>query len=72
MSEPDFKNLEKRLADLEAKMKNTKSVKKPRKKSEYNIYVQDYISKEKKKKDNKLSHTELFSEAAKSWTANKK
>ena len=74
MSDTGLKNIEKRLADLEEKMKNSKHVKdkKPRQKSEYNIFVQDYIAKEKKKKDNKRSHTELFSEAAKAWSANKK
>ena len=72
MSEPSLKNLEKRLATLEEKM-NSKSVKekKPRKPSAYNKFVEEYINKEKKKKDNTRSHTELFSEAAKAWTAQK-
>ena len=64
--------LAKRVSDLESKMgSSSKKEKVPRKKSEYNIFVQDFISKEKKKGTTK-SHKELFGEAAKAWTNSKK
>ena len=73
MPDTDLKSLEKRLATLESKFgsKTSDKPKKIRKKSEYNIFVQKYISGEKKK-NSSLSHKELFSAAAKEWTSLKK
>jgi hypothetical protein len=42
--------------------------KKPRKPSEYNIFVKDYISKHK---DPKKDHKELFADAVKAWNTKK-
>jgi hypothetical protein len=71
----DLKEFEKRLQELEKKVNNgssekEKKEKKPRKPSEYNKFVQDYISSERKKSSTK-SHRELFAEAAKAWTSKK-
>jgi len=71
----DLKDLEKRLTEIEKQMKEgskkePKEPKKPRKPSEYNKFVQDYISSEKKK-ESKKTHRELFAEAAKAWSAKK-
>jgi hypothetical protein len=68
----DLKDLEKRLAELEKKVNtpSEKKEKKTRKPSEYNKFVQDYISSERKKNSTK-SHRELFAEAAKAWTSKK-
>ena len=46
-----------------------KKEKKPREPSKYNIFVQEYISKNK---DSNKSHKELFSEAAKAWQLKEK
>jgi hypothetical protein len=70
----EIKDLEKRLSEVEKKLNDkTKPLKekKPRKKTEYNIFVQDFISSEKKKNEN-LSHKELFAKAAKEWSSKKK
>ena len=64
--------LAKRVSDLESKMGSApKKQRAPREKSAYNIFMQDFISKEKKKGTTK-PHTELFAEAAKAWTNSKK
>jgi hypothetical protein len=68
-SEQEIKNLEKRLTELESKLNSPKVVRKPRKPSEYNDFVKNYISKNK---DPKKTHAEIFSEAAKAWSAKKK
>ena len=62
-----IKKLEQRVKNLEDKFEH-KPDKKTRKKSDYNIFVQDYIAKNK---NPKKTHKELFSEAAKTWTKNK-
>ena len=62
-----IKKLEQRVSELENKF-GSKPDKKPRKKTEYNVFVQEYIAKHK---DPKKKHSELFSEAAKAWTKNK-
>jgi hypothetical protein len=66
-------DLEKRLTLLEQQFGKVKPVKPkvPRKPSEYNTFVQTYISSEKKKGTEK-SHQELFKEAAKAWSSEKK
>ena len=70
----DYEKFNKRLTDLEDKLKGVKSangetVKKPRKPSEYNIFMKDYFAKNSK--DPKKTHRELFTEAAKAWSAKK-
>ncbi len=67
----DYEKFNKRLTDLEDKFKGVKtaeSVKKPRKPSEYNIFMKDYFAKNK---DPKKTHRELFTEAAKAWSSKK-
>ena len=68
----DLKNLEQRVSELESKLKSSdkaaKPPKAPRKPSEYNIFMGEYISKNK---DPKKKHSELFAEAVKAWN-NKK
>jgi hypothetical protein len=67
----DYEKFNKRLTDLEDKLKSSKSVKdvkKPRKPSEYNIFMKDYFAKNK---DPKKTHRELFTEAAKAWSSKK-
>jgi hypothetical protein len=66
----ELKNLEARIKALETKSK-CEVVKKPRQKSKYNEFVQDYIANEKRKETTK-SHKELFGDAAKAWTSLKK
>ena len=68
MSETEFKKLEQRISDLETKMGKPQKEKKPRKPSEYNIFVKDYISKHK---DPKKDHKELFADAVKAWNTKK-
>jgi len=64
-------DLEKRLKLVENQLVGKNAVKKERKPSEYNKFVQDYITKEKKKSTDK-NHRELFKEAAKAWSSEKK
>jgi len=65
-----IKKLEQRVNDLESKFGNStkKEPRKPRKPSEYNIFMGEYMSKNK---SDKKSHKDLFSEAVKAWN-NKK
>ena len=66
--------LEKRISDLEAQVafgKKSKEPKVPRKPSDYNKFMKEYFENAKKKKSTK-PHKELFSDAAKAWTAEKK
>ena len=64
----DLKDLEKRITALE----NNKVVKErpPRKESEYNKFMKNYIADEKKKGSTK-SHKDLFAEGAKAWGVHK-
>jgi hypothetical protein len=64
----DLKALEKRITALE----NNKVVKEraPRKESEYNKFMKNYIADEKKKGSTK-SHKDLFAEGAKAWGVHK-
>ena len=69
MSESDLiKKLDQRITDLESKMGKPQKERKPRKPSEYNIFVKDYLSKNK---DPKKDHKELFSDAVKAWNTKK-
>jgi len=69
----DYEKFNKRLTELEDKInildKPVKE-KKPRKPSEYNIFMKNYFAKNSK--DSKKTHRELFTEAAKAWGENKK
>jgi hypothetical protein len=70
MSDETIKNLEKRVAELESKLTESKKPPRaPREPSEYNKFVADYITKNK---DPKKQHKELFSEAVKAWNTRKK
>ena len=80
MAKSELEMLSDRVSELESKngkfgksksINITTSEKKPRKPSEYNIFVQEYIATEKKKGNGK-KHSELFSEAAKAWSSAKK
>jgi len=65
-----IKHFEKRITDLESKMgNNPKKERKPRKPSEYNTFMSEYIAKNK---DPKKKHSELFTEGAKAWSLKKK
>jgi hypothetical protein len=69
MSESELiKKLDQRITDLESKMGKPQKERKPRKPSEYNIFVKDYISKNK---DPKKDHKELFADAVKAWNTKK-
>ena len=69
MSESELiKKLDQRITDLESKMGKPQKEKKPRKPSEYNIFVKDYLSKNK---DPKKDHKELFADAVKAWNTKK-
>lgn len=46
--------------------------KKPREKTAYNIYVSEYINSQKQVLGEKFNHKIAFSEAARTWTSNKK
>jgi len=70
MSDETIKNLEKRVADLESKLTETKKPPRaPREPSEYNKFVAEYITKNK---DPKKQHKDLFAEAVKAWNTRKK
>ena len=73
MSDDIIKKLEQRISDLELKSKEKKEKEKkekvPRKPSEYNTFMGEYMSKHK---DPKKPHKELFSEAVKAWNVKKK
>ena len=62
----DYEKFNKRLTELEDKIKiKPVKEKKPRKPSEYNIFMKNYFAKNPK--DSKKTHRELFTEAAKAW-----
>jgi len=71
MGDENYKKLEQRINDLEMKMgeKKEKLPRKPRKPSEYNTFMGEYIAKNK---SDKKSHKDLFAEAVKAWNAKKK
>jgi len=71
MSDETIKKLEQRVAELESKIgnKKEKAPRAPRKPSEYNTFMGEYIAKNK---SDKKSHKELFAEAVKEWNAKKK
>ena len=69
MADTEYKKLEQRIKDLESKMGSSKKERKPRKPSEYNEFMKTYMAKHK---DPKKTHADLFSEAAKAWSSNKK
>ena len=71
-SDKKYEDLDKRIKLLESKLGSSKDKppKAPRKSSDYNIFVKDYIFKEKNKGTTK-SHRELFTDAAKAWSDKK-
>jgi len=70
MSDETIKKLEKRLTDLESKFgESSKAPRKPRKPSEYNKFMGEYMAKNK---SDKKTHRELFLEATKAWGNEKK
>jgi hypothetical protein len=66
----ELKALEKRITDLEKKSSTPqKAPRAPRKPSEYNTFMGEYMSKNK---SDKKSHKDLFAEAVKAWNLKKK
>jgi hypothetical protein len=65
-----IKKLEARVNNLESKFgeKTVKAPRKPRKPSEYNIFMGEYMAKNK---SDKKSHKDLFAEAVKAWNTKK-
>ena len=75
MSDLDYQKLDKRLKVLEKKSignGNTEVLpdKKPRKSSDYNIFMKEYIS-EQKTKGTAKSHKDLFADVSKAWSTKK-
>lgn len=69
MSESELiKKLDQRISELETKMGKPQKEKKPRKPSEYNLFVKEYISKNK---NPKKDHKEIFADAVKAWNTKK-
>ena len=68
MSDETIKKLEQRISDLENKIEK-KPPKAPRTPSEYNLFMSEYLSKNK---DPKKPHKELFADAVKAWNLKKK
>ena len=66
----NYDDLDKRISQIEKSLKTKeKPPKAPRKPSAYNNFMKDYCSKHK---DPKKPHKELFEEAAKEWSKQKK
>ena len=71
MSDLDYQKLDKRLKVLEKKSGNDTDIdKKPRKSSDYNVFMKDYIAEQKTKGTTK-SHRDLFTDGAKAWSTKK-
>ena len=70
----DLESLDRRLTALENTKpkadKADKAERAPRKQSEYNIFMKNYIGEQKTKGTTK-SHKDLFAEGAKAWSAKK-
>ncbi len=71
MSGTELADLKKRLDTLESKMGAAApvKVKRTREKSEYNIFMGEYM---KKNKDPKKAHADLFRESVQAWNKSKK
>ena len=74
MVKTDIEKLTERLEKLENNFgkktkEESKESKTPRKPSEYNLFMKKYFAKNKKEG---VSHKELFAEAAKAWSNEKK
>jgi len=70
------KDLESRVSELETQLASFGKIKpakekKPRKPSEYNIFMGKFMSDDKKKNPDK-PHTQRFTDATKAWGENKK
>ena len=72
MSDKEFSQLRERVDKLEKQLEKSSATepKKPRKKSDYNIFVQEYIKKQREG-GSKLTPMQLISEAAGEWTKKK-
>ena len=75
MTDLEYQKLDKRLKVLENKANgngNTEVLpdKKPRKSSDYNVFMKDYIA-EQKTKGTAKSHKDLFADGARAWTTKK-
>jgi len=72
MSSSDFDKLDKRIKALEEKVgaSGSKKEKKPRKSSDYNIFMKEYIAEQKEKGTTKASK-ELIADGAKAWNIKK-
>ena len=57
---------------LDKKEKKEKKDKKPREPTQYNIFVSEFISKEKERLGESFNHKVAFGEAAKKWNEQKK
>ena len=74
--ESNLKSFEKRLKVLEDKLSSNgaldvpKKEKVPRKSSDYNNFMKEYISEQKSKGTTK-SHKDLFADGAKAWSSKK-
>lgn len=55
----------------ETKAPKEKKEKKPREKSAYNIYMSEFIAKEKERLGSEFNHKEAFSNCAKKWRESK-
>ena len=65
----DYEKFNKRLTDLESKFgESSKAPRKPRKPSEYNKFMGEYMAKNK---SDKKHHKELFAEAVAAWNKTK-
>ena len=70
MSDKELSQLRERVEKLEKQLEKPTEPKKPRKKSDYNIFVQEYIKKQRED-GSKLQPMQLISEAAKEWKIKK-
>ena len=71
MDKTTSKDLEKRISALEKQISKSSKPKEKRKPSAYNEFVKKYINKLRNGGDNR-DHKELFADAAKEWSKNKK
>jgi len=71
MSDKNYNELKQKFTDLEKRVSEMGKVKpgkdkKPRKPSEYNIFMGKFMSDDKKKNPDKI-HTQRFTDATKAW-----
>lgn len=76
MSDTDYKKLEKKFSELEGKVNAMSKLKpakdkKPRKPSEYNVFMGKFMAEDKKKNPDK-DHAVRFKDAAQAWAEKNK